>query len=163
VAPDRELGLQLGIEQAGGREEGEMSPAEDIIPAMADNGPVILVAEDEVLVRLAVSEHLRADGFTVIEAASAEEVRAVLLSGLEVDLVFSDIQMAGEMDGVALAQWLAINHPDIPVLLTSGAASSLAHARPACAQVKEFLVKPYEHDVLVARIRVHLARRARIS
>ena len=140
-----------------------MIPAEDIIPATADGGPVILVAEDEVLVRLAISEHLRACGFTVIEAASAGEVRAVLLSGFEVDLVFSDIQMPGELDGVALAQWLAINDPDIPVVLTSGAASSLAHAAAACAQVKEFVVKPYEHDVLTGRFRVHLARRARLS
>ena len=140
-----------------------MSPAEDIISATADGGSVILVAEDEVLVRLAVSEHLRACGFTVIEAASAEEARAVLLSGIEIDLVFSDIQMPGAMDGVALAQWLAVNHPDIPVVLTSGAAGSLSHARPACAQVKEFLVKPYDPDMLITRIRVHLARRARLS
>ena len=141
-----------------------MSPAEDIIPAAADGGgPVILVAEDEVMLRLAISEHLRTRGFTVIEAASAEEARCVLLSGIEIDLVFSDIQMPGEMDGVALAQWLAINHPDIPVVLTSGAANSLALASAACAQVKEFVVKPYAHDVLTGRFRVHLARRARLS
>ena len=70
-----------------------MSPAEDVIPDMADRAPIILVVEDEVMVRLAAAEHLRENGFTVIEAVSADEARSVLQSGIDVSLVFSDIQM----------------------------------------------------------------------
>lgn len=138
-----------------------MSPAEDIIPEEAAASPVIVVAEDEVLVRMAIAEHLRACGFTVVEAASGDEARAVILSGIAVDLVFSDIQMPGEMDGIALAQWLASNHPEIPVVLASGAAATLAVGRVSCARVRAFMSKPYDYDVLSRSFREHIARRAR--
>jgi CheY-like chemotaxis protein len=140
-----------------------MSPAEDMILDAAERGPVILVAEDEVLVRLAVAEHLRECGFVVIEAATGEEARSVFLSGHEIDLVFSDIQMSGPFDGVALAQWLSVYSPDIPVVLTSGAGAAMEHARAACAQVKQFIAKPYEYRLLAESLRRHLARRAKLS
>src|SRR5689334_18510768 len=140
-----------------------MSPAEDLIRDMAERSPILLVVEDEVLIRLAIAEHLRECGFTVVEAVSSEEAIAVMLSGVEVDLVFSDVQMPGEMDGVGLAQWLAVHYPELPVVLTSGAASAMSMAKAACAQVRFMVAKPYDHAVLTGRFHELLARRAKLS
>jgi len=80
----------------------------------------VLVAEDDVLVRVALAEGLRAVGFAVIEASCADDVLVYIRAGGKVDLVFSDIQMPGVLDGRQLAELIAREHPGIPVILTSG-------------------------------------------
>ena len=80
----------------------------------------VLVAEDDVLVRVALAEELRAVGFAVIEASCADDALAYIRAGGKVDLVFSDIQMPGVLDGRQLAELIARDHPGIPVILTSG-------------------------------------------
>ena len=57
--------------------------------------------------------------------SNAVEAQELILAGLAVDLVFSDITMPGQMDGIALAQWLHGHLPGVPVVLTSGVSSSL--------------------------------------
>ena len=68
-----------------------------------DAKKTVLVVEDEVLIRLYLSEEIRAAGFTVIEAASADEAFEVLKSRNDIDLVLTDIRMPGTMDGLQLA------------------------------------------------------------
>ena len=80
----------------------------------------VLVAEDDVLVREALAEELRAVGFAVIEASCADDALAYIRAGGKVDLLFSDIQMPGVLDGRQLAELIARDHPGIPVILTSG-------------------------------------------
>jgi CheY-like chemotaxis protein len=115
--------------------------------------PVVLVVEDEILMRSAVAEELREAGFTVLEAADALEAMAVLASGDPVDAVFTDIQMPGPMDGLGLAQWIGRHRPGLCVLLTSGAA--LHATRPADAS---FLPKPYTGPLVVTQLRSLLGR-----
>jgi CheY-like chemotaxis protein len=104
--------------------------------------PVVLVVEDEILVRIPVSDYLRDAGYEVIEAANAAEAVAVFSSGEQVDIVFSDIQMPpGPMDGFALARWIGDHHPGIPVLLTSGNADPVQSAEFLARGA--FLPKPY--------------------
>ncbi|MEM5328853.1 response regulator [Paraburkholderia sp. JHI2823] len=98
----------------------------------------ILIAEDDVLVRLALAEALRAVGFGVIEASCADDALAYIRAGGTVDLVFSDIQMPGKVDGRELAALIASDHPGIPVILTSGD-TALAGNLPAVL----FVAKPY--------------------
>jgi DNA-binding NarL/FixJ family response regulator len=74
-----------------------------------------------------------------------------------VDIVFSDISMPGPVDGVALAAWIGANDIPTQVILTSGLASALAEARKACAHVKGFVSKPYDYEVVAARIRTMLS------
>jgi DNA-binding NtrC family response regulator len=126
-----------------------------------DRQPTILVVDDDVLLRLGATDHLRDHGFVAVEAASGDEAKAVLEAGVSVDLIFSDINMPGDTDGVALAQWAAANLPDVPVVLTSGVQSALTAAQAACPQAKEFLIKPYDYDVLVQRLRTLTALRAK--
>lgn len=131
-----------------------MSPAEELMPEQrTDAEPVVLVVEDEVLIRIAAADHLRSCGFRVAEAGNAGEAQELILSGLKVDVVFSDITMPGQIDGIALAQWLHDNVPGVPVILTSGVTSSLEAANEACSNVTACAPKPYDYDVLVAQVR----------
>jgi DNA-binding NtrC family response regulator len=139
---------------------GGMSPAEDLMDdAQPAAPPVVLVVEDEVLIRLAIADHLRTNGFKVIEAGSAAEAQELILAGLAFDLVFSDITMPGPLDGVGLAQWLKQNHVEIPVILASGVPRALDAARHAHANIRAIAAKPYDQDEIVAQIRAMLAPR----
>jgi DNA-binding response OmpR family regulator len=117
--------------------------------------PVVLVVEDEILIRGTVAEDLREAGFTVIEAATAAEAIAVFGSGGSVDVVFSG--MPGPMDGLGLARWISLHHPGVCILLTSGA----AHGRIPEPLRESFFVKPCDSTEVASRIRVLLKRGVR--
>ena len=101
----------------------------------------ILVVEDEVLIRMMVSEALRMRGLVVIEAATAEEALIVLQSDRPVDLLLSDVRLPGSMDGVALAAWVRANRPALKIVI----ASSHAGTQPKGA-VDAVFDKPYDLD-----------------
>jgi DNA-binding NtrC family response regulator len=135
-----------------------MSPAENEMPEpQSEPVPVVLVVEDEVLIRLATADHLRSCGFKVLEAATGVEAQELIQAGPRVDIVFSDITMPGRLDGVALAQWLHTHDLSIRVILTSGVSSALDAAAQTCANVRAFAPKPYEYDQIVGHIRTALA------
>jgi CheY-like chemotaxis protein len=117
----------------------------------------ILIVEDEILVRFDVADYLRSCGYQVIEAASASEALAFLQSGNRVDLVFSDVQLPGSMDGFALARWVRTHQPEIKVILTSGVARSTEIAGELCDE-GPLETKPYNPQNLLKRIRETLAR-----
>jgi CheY-like chemotaxis protein len=98
------------------------------------------VVEDDSLVRVAICEDLREAGLSVIEAASADEALSYLGAGQPIDLVFTDIQMPGRLDGIGLARRLRARHPALPVVLTSGNA-----VPPEDLGGPLFLPKPYDH------------------
>lgn len=112
----------------------------------------ILVVEDEVLVRMNIADHLREQGFIVLEAATADEARSVILAGVQVDLVFSDIMTPGPIDGAALTDWLVEHNPDVPIVLTSGVEGALSEAAARHTQVRRVMVKPYDQNSLAAEI-----------
>lgn len=117
----------------------------------------VLLVEDELLVRWPAGEYLRDAGYRVIEAASASEAIAVLSSGTEVDLVFSDINLTDAMNGHALSGWLASNRPQVPMLLTSGDHGELG--RVAVGTMRAVLPKPYALSAAAERIRLMLPHR----
>jgi CheY-like chemotaxis protein len=125
--------------------------------AAPDSGtpPSILVVEDEVLIRLTVADHLRDCGFRVLEAANGDEARRIIEAGETIDLVFSDVQMPGTIDGFSLARWIRANRPGLPVLLTSGYVKQAELANDLCTEI---VSKPYDHDDLVRRLRLLVAR-----
>jgi two-component system, response regulator PdtaR len=79
----------------------------------------ILVVEDEILVRMVISDKLREAGYTVVEAAGSEEALNVLAQ-LDVKLILSDVQMPGSMDGIGLARVVRSAYPAVKIVLTSG-------------------------------------------
>lgn len=137
-----------------------MSPAENLMDGPhPDAQPVVLLVEDEVLIRLAAADHLRLSGFKVVEAGTATEAQELILAGLKADLVFSDITMPGGLDGVGLAQWLAQTASDLPVILASGIPRALDGAKQSCPNVRAISAKPYDADEVVTLIRSILAAR----
>jgi CheY-like chemotaxis protein len=139
-------GVDYAMNEAGTRTDD--SPASQ---------PTVLVVEDEVLIRMAVSDYLRECGFHVVEAGSADEAIEVLKSNTAVDIVFSDVNMPGSMDGFGLAQWVRRERPRIKVILTSGVARKVKEASTLCEE-GPFLAKPYHHGDLERQIRQLLAR-----
>ncbi len=138
-----------------------MSPDENdkIEEAPTSSAPLILLVENEVLVRLSLALHLRECGFTVLEAASGAEAQTIFLSGAAIDLVFSDIDMQGPYDGIELAIWVGRHFPETPVILTSGAPSAEDAARSSGAKIVAFVPKPYEDSAVEALLRKTLPRR----
>ncbi len=108
----------------------------------------VLVVEDEILVRLAVADSLRSEGFIVLEAATGDEAKALLATFAEIAVVFSDIQTPGATDGVALAAFLRTAYPNVGILLTSGTVM-----RPDTDKSVAFLAKPYHPHDVVMRVR----------
>jgi CheY-like chemotaxis protein len=104
---------------------------------------VVMVVEDEVILRMAVSSHLRDAGFIVIEAVDAGEAVELLRANHRIRLVFSDITMPGTMDGDQLAEWISDRYPEIRILLTSGITQR---------DRQPFLAKPYSFLELERRI-----------
>lgn len=119
----------------------------------------LLVVEDEILIRFQICDYLRECGFRVIEAASADEALIVLQEpDLPVNIVLSDVEMPGTMDGFGLSKWLRANKPGIPIILVG----SPARAAEAAAELCEngpLLSKPYEPQILLDRIKRILAER----
>ncbi|MFI5030005.1 MAG: response regulator [Reyranellales bacterium] len=104
---------------------------------------VVLVVEDEVVLRMAVSAHLREAGLVVIEAVDADEAVELLNANHTIRLVFSDITMPGTMDGDQLADWISGRYPEIRILMTSGITQR---------GQQPFLAKPYSFLELQRRI-----------
>lgn len=127
------------------------------VRARGDQQPVILVADDEVLVRMSIAAYLRGCGYEVIEAKTADEAREVLIAGMPVDILFADIHMPGSMDGIALARWTRLERPDIKIILTSGVARSTEIAGDLC-QHEGMFKKPYVYDDLLPKIHELMAR-----
>ena len=133
-----------------------MQATNNIGPAIEQDAPVALIAEDEVLLRMALSDHLRECGFQVLEAANGDEARLILAAADRVDVVISDIHMSRQGEGFELAMWMLANHPEIPVILTSGSVGAAKTAQELGSRnVTDFVAKPYSQPELekLARLR----------
>jgi CheY-like chemotaxis protein len=102
--------------------------------------PVVLIVEDESLLRMDAAEMIGAAGFEVIEAANADQAIEVLEARRDITVVFTDIQMPGSMDGLKLARAVRGRWPPIKIIATSG--------RPHFSETDlpeggRFLPKPY--------------------
>jgi CheY-like chemotaxis protein len=111
---------------------------------------VILLVEDDVLVRGALAEYLRGEAYEVLEAHDASEAMTALSAGHVVDLVLTDVQMPGPPDGLELVRWLKENFPDIPAIVTSGGISRSDIG--AVVPPTQILMKPYRIGELRALI-----------
>lgn len=95
--------------------------------------------------RLVAVEFLEDSGFKVVEAGSADGAIDLLTNDGPVDVVFSDVQMPGTMDGVELAHWISREMPDVKVLLTSGNVSRQTGI--------SILPKPYDLEAVARRLK----------
>jgi CheY-like chemotaxis protein len=102
--------------------------------------PVVLVVEDEVLIRMNTVEMVEDAGFDVLEAANADEAIALLEVRLDIQVIFTDIDMPGSMNGIKLAQAVRGRWPPIKIIATSGHFKLKAGDLPDDGR---FLPKPY--------------------
>jgi CheY-like chemotaxis protein len=125
-----------------------------------DRAPTILIVDDEALIRLVLSDYLKECGFKIVEAGSAAEAVEIIKQGsAKIDLVFSDVRMPGQMDGIGLAKWVRENRSDLPVFLASGDIGKTNIARELCAE-EPFFAKPYDLDAVANKIRHALVGRS---
>jgi len=82
--------------------------------------PVVLVVEDETLIRELVAEELEVAGYTVVIANDADQAIAILEARQDIHLVFTDINMPGAMDGLKLAAAVRDRWPPVHIIITSG-------------------------------------------
>ena len=85
-----------------------------------DSRPIVLVVEDNSLVRIVIADFLEVAGFIVIQAQDGAAAIVVLESGADFQILFSDIQMPGPIDGVGVADLVCEQRPGTPIVLTSG-------------------------------------------
>ena len=111
-----------------------------------EHSAVVLIAEDDVLLRTVTASSLRDAGFEILEAANAVEAVTVM-NALSVDALISDLEIAGEMDGLALAKWVQAKGLNTKVVLTFSGEQTLRETHDHAF----FLAKPYD-DLLVRQI-----------
>jgi CheY-like chemotaxis protein len=110
---------------------------------------VVLVVEDEMLLRLRAVDMVEDAGFTSVEAVDADEAVAILESRSDIALLFTDIQMPGSMDGLKLAHAVYERWPPIKIILVSG------QLKPANIDIppdSQFFGKPLEAKVMIAQM-----------
>lgn len=114
-----------------GAEKGDVPPMPTQTCAP---GATVLVAEDDVLIRIAVAEYLRECGFRVIEAAGGLEARTVLQHGPDIHVLFADARLAGDDSGFALAQWVRRHRPAMTTVLAVSLEAKAEAAAKLCAK-----------------------------
>lgn len=112
--------------------------------------PVVLIVEDEPLLRMLAVEVVEEAGFVALEAANADEAVALLESRSDISLLFTDIDMPGTMDGLKLAHAVRGRWPPIKILLVSGQ----VRPQPSDLPLKSrFVGKPYQSSAVVDELR----------
>jgi CheY-like chemotaxis protein len=120
------------------------------MPQLASRRAVVLIVEDEVLLRwqaIAIAEDA---GFDVVEAATADEAIAELERRTDIRVVFTDVQMPGSIDGLRLAHVVRTRWPPIQIIATSGRLRLRDDDLPAGSR---YLAKPYAVDELAIALR----------
>jgi CheY-like chemotaxis protein len=112
--------------------------------------PVILIVEDEFLIRMDAVDMIEAAGFGAVEAESADEAILILESHFDITVVFTDVQMPGSMDGLKLAAAIRGRWPPIKIVATSGLRDIGEDDLPLGSH---FLPKPYSPTQIVGTLR----------
>jgi len=110
----------------------------------------VLVVEDEMMLRMRAVDIVEDAGFTPIEAVNADDALAVLESRSDVDLLFTDIQMPGTIDGLKLAHAVHTRWPSIKIMLVSGQVTPTEAERPVSSR---FYGKPLEVKAMIAELK----------
>lgn len=108
--------------------------------------PIVLVVEDEMLLRMRAVDIVEDAGFVPVEAVSADEAIKILESRDDISLLFTDIQMPGTMDGLKLAHAAHCRWPHIKIILVSGQIKVTDADKP---EDSKFFPKPLEIDQMI--------------
>lgn len=112
--------------------------------------PIVLVVEDEPLLRMAAVDLVEAAGFEAVEANNADEAMLILEVRKDIRIVFTDIDMPGSLNGLMLAAAVRDRWPPIEIVIVSG------HVRPRPDELPDrsiFFSKPYDERKVVDAIK----------
>jgi DNA-binding response OmpR family regulator len=124
------------------------------------SGPCVLLVDAEDLVRAPLAQYLRECGYRVLEAIDSDEAQRLFSEGSQtVDIVLADIQTLGG-SGFAFAAWVRKNKPGVTMLLAGTIAAAARKAGELCEDEPP-IRKPYDHQLVLDRIRRLLAERDR--
>lgn len=116
----------------------------------------VLVVEDEMFIRMVAVDALEERGFAIVEAGDAREALEVLERTPGIALIFTDINMPGDIDGLDLASEVARRWPEVEIIVTSGGTRLESDDIPDSGT---FLPKPYATQQLIDMVREQLGRR----
>lgn len=116
---------------------------------------VVLVVEDEMLLRMKVVDMVEDAGYVAVEAVDADEAMAVLQSRSDIALLLTDVQMPGSMNGLELARVVHARWPPIKIILASGQLKLSGSEIPLDSR---FFGKPLKSDEIIAEMRDMLGR-----
>jgi two-component system, response regulator PdtaR len=136
--------------------QNRLRPLREMSTGIPESSSVVLVVEDEELLRAFAAWQLEEAGFEVLQAANADEALRAMNSRPDVRVLFTDVQMPGRLDGMDLARKIHEQWPKVLLLITSG------NSRPAKADIPNhghFLAKPYRSEDVISEIAA-LAREA---
>ena len=102
----------------------------------------VLLVEDELLISNVAAEALEEQGFAVETVSNANDALLRIRTGSPVDILFTDVNLAGGMDGATLARRVRELRPDLPVIYTSGRQSAIQGLDPVDGAM--FVPKPYD-------------------
>jgi CheY-like chemotaxis protein len=113
--------------------------------------PVVLIVEDDFLLRMDAVDIIMNAGFEVVEASNADEAIAILEARPNIHVVFTDIQMPGSMDGLKLAKFVKNRWPPVKIIATSGRVRINENDLPEGGR---FLSKPYTPAAVIETLRL---------
>lgn len=114
--------------------------------------PIALVVDDEPLIRMDTADFISEAGYYVVEADTADEAFAFLEKYSSLQLLFTDVQTGGDLDGFELARKVAERWPDIEVIVASGARMPKEGDLPSNAS---FVQKPFSAETLLEALQEH--------
>lgn len=123
---------------------------ENITLTSGANRPVVLIVEDQFLLRMNAAQLIGDAGFDVVEASDADEAIAILEARSDIHVVFTDIQMPGSMDGLKLARFVRERWPPIKIVASSG---FVKVGKDDLPEGSRFLSKPYGPEQIVRILR----------
>ncbi|MGZ2379044.1 response regulator [Rhizobium brockwellii] len=112
---------------------------------MKNGKAVVLVVEDSTIIRMSAVDLVLSAGYEALEACDADEAIRILESRNDIDLVFTDVQMPGTMDGIKLSHYIRDRWPPVRLIVASGAA--ILEERDLTMGSRAFS-KPYDNHAI---------------
>jgi len=112
---------------------------------MLDGKAVILVVEDSVLIRMSAVDLVESAGYEALQANDADEAIRIMESRSDIDLVFTDVEMPGTMDGIKLAHYIRNRWPPVRLIVASGKAIL---EESGLLEGSRFFAKPYDDHAI---------------
>ena len=110
---------------------------------------VVLIVDDEPLIRMDLADMVRDEGFVALEASDADEAIRLLEANPAIRILVTDIEMPGSMDGLKLAAAVRERWPPVAIIVTSGRILPASSELPAATA---FLGKPYNNAAMSAAL-----------